>query len=158
MRILVPAMTSTIARPEPAHDEVLAQLNRILADARFAASERNSRFLRYVVERTLAGKAAEIKEIVIATELYGRSGDYDPKADSIVRVEASRLRSKLHSYYTEQGAQDPIRITIPKGTYVPQFERRPQEGPPDGVVPANRQEMQQAIKRWPWAALIFVAS
>jgi tetratricopeptide (TPR) repeat protein len=104
-------------------DEVLPQLERILSDERFASADRNSGFLRYVVEKTLDGKASEIKEVVIATEIYGRASDYDPKVDSVVRVEASRLRSKLNSYYAQQGAQDPVRITIPKGSYVPQFER-----------------------------------
>lgn len=113
---------------QPAIDEalrkdVLSQLERILSHERFGFADRNSRFLRYVVEGTLGGRAAEIKEVVIATEIYGRSCDYDPKVDSIVRVEASRLRSKLRTYYEQDGAQDPIRITIPKGSYVPRFER-----------------------------------
>ena len=103
--------------------DVAEQLERILADEHFVSSERSSRFLHYVVEQTLAGKAAEIKELVIATELYARAAAYDPKADSTVRVEASRVRGRLHRYYAQNGASDPIRITIPKGTYVPQFER-----------------------------------
>jgi tetratricopeptide (TPR) repeat protein len=108
---------------EMTRDEVIPALERILSDARFTSADRNSRFLRHVVEKTLDGKTSEIKEIVVATEIYGRSSDYDPKVDSIVRVEATRLRSKLRSYYEQQGAEDPIRITIPKGSYVPQFER-----------------------------------
>jgi tetratricopeptide (TPR) repeat protein len=105
-------------------DEVLLQLERILADKRFAGAERTARFLQYVVEKTLAGGASEIKEIVIAIDLYSRSAGYDPKIDSVVRVEATRVRNKLNSYYQEQGCCDPILITIPKGSYVPQFERR----------------------------------
>jgi tetratricopeptide (TPR) repeat protein len=115
---------SVLARheKEPASDAVLHQLNRILNDARFTSSTRHARFLDYVVRKALDDKAAEIKEIVIATEVYGRPGDYDPKVDSIVRVEATRLRSKLDSYYEAQGARDPVRIRIPKGTYVPKLE------------------------------------
>lgn len=103
--------------------EAAEQLERILADRHFVAAPRGSRFLRYVVEQALAGRADEIKELVIAMDVYARAADYDPKADSTVRVEASRLRVRLQRYYTEEGARDPIRITIPKGTYVPRFER-----------------------------------
>ena len=107
----------------PQHAEVAEQLERILADVRFVSSERSSSFLRYVVERTLAGRASEIKELVIAVELYARTTGYDPKADSTVRVEASRVRARLQDYYTHKGAFDPIRIAIPKGAYVPTFDR-----------------------------------
>ncbi|HEY7096206.1 MAG TPA: tetratricopeptide repeat protein [Terriglobales bacterium] len=117
----------TVCEAAVTPDEVLGQLGRILADKRFAAAERTAAFLQYVVEKTLAGAAAEIKEIVIATDLYQRSSDYDPKIDSMVRVEATRLRSKLTDYYRQQGSRDPIAITIPKGSYVPQFERREPE-------------------------------
>jgi tetratricopeptide (TPR) repeat protein len=103
-------------------ENVLSHLAEILADRRFASAERNARFLRYVVERTLEGKADEIKETVIATEVYGRSSDYDPKTDSIVRVEATRLRAKLRSYYEAEGQAAPVRIHLPSGTYVPRFE------------------------------------
>ncbi len=107
---------------EPTREEKFQQLERVLADRRFRSSERNASFLRYIVEKAIDGKASEIKEIVIAMELYGRTSDYDPKVDSVVRVEASRLRSKLQSYYEQEGRFDPIRINVPKGGYVPQFE------------------------------------
>ena len=111
-------------KAEAAPDEVRSQVERILANRRFIASERSATFLRYVVDRTLAGDSAAIKEVVIAVEIYGRSADYDPKIDSVVRVEASRMRAKLKSYYDEEGSLDPILITIPKGGYVPIFEVR----------------------------------
>jgi hypothetical protein len=97
----------TVCEVAVAPDEVLQQLKRILADKRFAAAERTAAFLQYVVDKTLAGTTAEIKEIVIATDLYQRTSDYDPKVDSMVRVEATRLRSKLTNYYQEQGSRDP---------------------------------------------------
>jgi tetratricopeptide (TPR) repeat protein len=125
-------MTALALETTPSVKEVIEQLERILANERFAPSERNSRFLRFVVEKTLAGASGEIKEIVIATEVYGRSSDYDPRTDSIVRVEAGRLRAKLRSYYEQEGLPDPIRITIPKGTYVPVFE--PNSGPEPAPV------------------------
>jgi tetratricopeptide (TPR) repeat protein len=152
---------------ELSHDAVVQQLERILADRRFASSERNSGFLRYVVTRTLEGRADEIKEIVVATELYGRSSDYDPKVDSIVRVEATRLRSKLQSYYEQEGNRDPVRITVPKGTYVPRFERfsAPEMfvAEPENVLLIEPSTAAPPIEkkppfplRWLWAALFVV--
>ena len=117
-------METQVAQAEITPEEVERQLLRILSDHRFASAERGSRFLQFVVQRTLAERTDEVKEVVVATEIYGRSADYDPKVDSIVRVEASRMRAKLQSYYEHEGAADPILITIPKGTYVPVFERR----------------------------------
>jgi hypothetical protein len=103
--------------------DVVEQLDRMLADEQFSASRRSSRFLRYIVEQTLAGRASDIKELVIAAELYENPSDYDSKAHSTVRVEASRLRARLQRYYLQKGALDPIHISIPKGRYVPRFER-----------------------------------
>lgn len=103
-------------------EEILGNLEALLSDRRFASAERNGKFLRYVVERTLEGKSDEIKETVIATEVYGRVVDYDPKSDSIVRVEASRLRQKLRNYYENEGKLATVRIHMPSGSYVPHFE------------------------------------
>lgn len=109
--------------PPVSREDVLEHLDQVLTDRRFAASERNARFLRYVVEATLEGRAAEVKESVIAVEVYGRSTGYDSKADSIVRVEATRLRQKLRSYYENEGRNSAVRFQLPKGGYVPLFER-----------------------------------
>src|SRR5688572_14901956 len=107
---------------EVAREKILEHLQTILEDRRFASAERNKRFLHYVVTCALDGRADEIKETVIGCEVYGRSSDYDPRSDSIVRVEASRLRQKLRSYYENEGRATPIRIHLPSGSYVPQFE------------------------------------
>ncbi|MCU0247407.1 MAG: hypothetical protein MUC42_12590, partial [Bryobacter sp.] len=102
--------------------KIRAHLDRVLASARFREAPRISAFLRNVVEKTLAGKQGEIKEIFIGMEVYDRGPEFDPAKDSIVRVEASRLRSKLRDYYLEEGKETAVRITLPKGTYVPVFE------------------------------------
>jgi hypothetical protein len=107
--------------PSPA--EIGEELERVLSSSQFASSNRGASFLRYVVEKVLAGEGDKIKEVVIACDLYGRSSDYDPKVDSAVRVEATRIRAKLHKYYEGPGAKNPSRILIPKGTYVPGFSR-----------------------------------
>jgi adenylate cyclase len=104
------------------------QLERILASAGFSRNERLSRFLRFVVERHLQGNHSDLKESVIAVEVFGRRADYDPKLDSIVRTEAGRLRARLADYYASEGATDSIIIEMPKGGYVPAIRSRtPQE-------------------------------
>jgi TolB-like protein/Flp pilus assembly protein TadD len=95
------------------------QLERILASSGFARNERLSRFLTFVVDRHLDGRADEIKESVIAVEVFGRAPSYDSKKDAIVRTEAARLRARLAEYYLEEGKADPLVIEIPKGGYAP---------------------------------------
>jgi serine/threonine-protein kinase len=103
--------------------EILAQLERILASKPFINSERLRRFLRIAVERALAGETETLKEYAIGRDVFDRDDQYDPRVDSIVRVEARRLRSKLQLYYGKQGAGDPVRIVIQRGSYVPAFRR-----------------------------------
>ncbi|WP_187290250.1 PD40 domain-containing protein [Terriglobus saanensis] len=83
---------------------------------------RISRFLRYVTETALDGRAGEIKETSIGVSVYDKAPSYDPKLDTVVRSEARRLRLKLEGYFEEEGQFDPIRIWIPKGAYLPIFE------------------------------------
>ena len=78
-----------------------------------------SRFLRFTVERALAGQSDQLKEFVIGVEVFDRKGSYDPRVDPIVRVEARRLRAKLNSYYDGEGREDEVVIESPKGTYAP---------------------------------------
>lgn len=110
-------------------DRARAQLDRILASAAFADADRASAFMRFIVNRVLEGRACEIKESVIAVEVLGRNPSFDSRSDSIVRVEAKRLRDRLSSYYTGEGQSDVIEISLPKGTYVPEFSERKM---PDG--------------------------
>jgi TolB-like protein len=108
----------------PNHEEILHQLSRILDSPQFTASSRLSRFLRYVVERTCAGEGRQLKEFRIATDVFDRGARFDSRLDSLVRVEAGRLRSKLVEYYSERGSGDAVIIRIPKGGYTPEFTRR----------------------------------
>ncbi|MDC7787488.1 hypothetical protein PQJ75_09285 [Rhodoplanes sp. TEM] len=101
-----------------------AALARITASQRFRDSPQIAAFLTYVVERTLAGKAEQIKGYTIAVEAFGRDASFDPNSQSIVRTEAARLRQELARYYAEPGRDDPIRIELPRGRYVPVFVRR----------------------------------
>lgn len=111
-------------KPDGPHTDletIQEELLRILAYPNFDASERNRNFLRHVVEETLAGRADRIKAYSIATSVFGRSADFDPQVDSIVRLEAGRLRRSLEHYYLTVGRMNAVRITIPRGAYVPVF-------------------------------------
>jgi adenylate cyclase len=81
------------------------------------------RFLRYIVAETLAGRASGIKEQVLGLEVFDRGPDFNPRLDPIVRVQARNLRSRMAKYYEGPGQSDPIRIELPKGTYVPLFHQ-----------------------------------
>jgi TolB-like protein len=91
----------------------------VLSSPVFTSSGRLSRFLEFVVERTLAGDGERLKEYVIGIEVFDRDASYDPRLDSIVRVEAARLRAKLAEYYAGDGRADRIVLTLPKGGYAP---------------------------------------
>jgi tetratricopeptide (TPR) repeat protein len=114
-------MPGSSSAPDSNRDEVLQQLERILAHPLFHKSERLSSFLRFSVETTLAGEADRLKEFVIGTEVFKRGDSFDPQTDNIVRVNANRLRSKLAEYYHLSGQLDPVLIDLPKGRYVPFF-------------------------------------
>jgi len=111
----------------PTNEHIVKGLERVLASSLFKKADRQSRFLRHVVERHLAGDDDSLREMPIGLEVYERQASYDPKTDPIVRVEAARLRSRLREYYESEGASDPLRIDIPKGSYVPAFEWRGEE-------------------------------
>src|SRR6516162_4187853 len=95
------------------------QLDKVLASAGFSRNERLSRFLRFVVERHMEGRDQELKESLIAIEVFSRSPGYDSKQDPVVRTEASRLRARLSEYYLTDGKSDSMIIDLPKGGYVP---------------------------------------
>ena len=110
----------TDQRPVPA-GAVRSELERILASKGFQNAGRHSRLLRYVTEKTLSGEADQLKEYAVGVDVFDRDASYDPRVDSIVRVEAGRLRARLDEYYGSDGAASDVRIALPKGGYVPQF-------------------------------------
>lgn len=102
-------------------EQKIEQLERVLQSRTLQNSENLKAFLRFVVEKTLADEDVQLKEYTIATEVFGRRSDYDPRIDSVVRVQAGRLRTKLQEYYTVEGKNDQIVIDLPKGHYHPVF-------------------------------------
>ena len=97
-------------------------VERIVASPCFVKSPRLCSFLIYICDLFLRGRADEINELNIGEALFDRPANYDPSADGIVRSHASRLRQRLDQYFSEDGAQEPIRLLIPKGGYMPVFE------------------------------------
>lgn len=100
-----------------------AELHSALESRLFVRSPALSHLLSYLCEKTFAGQSDQIKEYSIALEVFGRRESFDQDADSIVRVEANRLRKRLAEFYATERAEHPLRITIPVGQYVPVFEK-----------------------------------
>lgn len=102
---------------------VLAALDTIECSAAFRRSARHRHLLRHLVEGMLAGRASQLKETVLATEIFGRKpGDFDPRHDSTVRVEIGRLRRKLMRYHAAEGRDATVVLHLDAGSYVPRFE------------------------------------
>jgi hypothetical protein len=99
----------------------LEQLERILQSRVLHGSENLKSFLRYVTLKSIEESTDHLKEYTIATEVFGRNNDFSPRSDSVVRVQASRLRHKLQEYYATEGKSDRILIELPKGHYNPVF-------------------------------------
>lgn len=108
----------------PLDAEVHSAVGRITSQPPLSKSERLSGFLRYIVDETLAGRADKIIGYTIGVDVFGKPESFDPSVDTIVRVEAGRLRRSLDQYYREAGAEDPVEIIVPKGAYVPEFRYR----------------------------------
>ena len=107
----------------PDETEARAALARVLASEPFCNSQQLGAFLRFVVEETLAGRGAALKGYTIAVEALGRDPSFNPQADPIVRVEATRLRRALERYYADAGRDDAVTIALPRGGYAPSFAR-----------------------------------
>lgn len=105
-------------------DAATQYLEKILSSRHFVRSERLRRFLRFAVESVLEGEPDRLKEYIIGVQIFDRGDGFDPRADAIVRTEATRLRRKLGEYYQTIGQDDPVIITIPRGGYVPLFQKR----------------------------------
>jgi TolB-like protein/Tfp pilus assembly protein PilF len=121
-------------------NEIRGELDRILSSQTFRAAEREKTFLRYVVDRTVQGQAAQLKEYTIGVEAFERGDGFDPRRDTIVRTEARNVRRRLARYYEGEGQADPVRIELPKGGYTPHFVESPRPQPaaiemPLAIVP-----------------------
>jgi hypothetical protein len=125
------------------------QLERLLSNPYFSHSRRFPSFLRYVVEKTLAGQEDALKERTLGIEIFGRQADYDTASDPIVRVTAAEIRKRIAQYYQEPGHDGEIRISLPAGSYVPQFHPHASEssahttGAETAVLPVHTEDVKQ---------------
>ncbi len=154
-------------------------VRRVVQSPTFARSERLGTLLTYVCDMALKGRGEQLNEQKIGQAVFGRSQDYDSSVDGIVRSQASRLRQRLELYYQQEGANEPVRIVIPRGGYVPLFEvqskpvpsapvpdlpvRPPEPGEADPAVPSGQQgrsvrmENRQQWKHWSLSLLLALA-
>jgi hypothetical protein len=135
-----------------------AEVESVLQSGLFDRATRLGKFFRYICERHFEGHADQIKEYSIALEALGRPAEFDPKKDSIVRVEAHRLRKRLEEYYRGPGAAHAVHIAIPNGQYRPVFvateaENRAAENPAAiASIPAPTRKLS-----WAWLAPALLA-
>jgi hypothetical protein len=155
---------SAPTRPsEEERSAILAQLERLLENPYFSHSRRFPSFLRFVVERTLSGQTDVLKERTLGIEIFGRDPDYDTASDPIVRVTAGEIRKRIAQYYQEPGHENELRISLPLGSYVPQFHdaQALAEGAAASLAEDPTAEVQADAKagrwRW-WAASVVVAA
>jgi len=104
---------------------IWAEINRIKTSPVFQSSSKLIRFLEFTVDEALQGRGHLLREQLIGIEVYGRSKTYDPRVDSVVRVEARRLREKLRKYYETVGSDARLKITYRTGAYIPEFADNP---------------------------------
>jgi hypothetical protein len=132
-------------------EQCLAQIEKLAESHVLHGSESLCKLLRYLAKHALDHPGAPIKEYQIATEVFGRSDDFDPQLDSMVRVQAGRLRGKLAEYYSVNGADDGIVVELPRGTYVLSFHHRAAAGRPH-PSPQVESEWQAGHNHRKWFA------
>jgi hypothetical protein len=115
---------STDAVGELSALEIWTAVNRFRNSRAMKACTKLMQLLDFVVQATVNGESEYLKETTIGVFVFGRRPDYDPKADTIVRSQAWRLRAKLRKYYAYEGAQDRVIIDLPRGHYIPIFRVR----------------------------------
>jgi hypothetical protein len=142
----------------PSTQEKLEQLEKVTRSPQLQNSESLSALFRFLVRRALEDPAAPPREHEIAIKVFGRTAEFDPKLDSTVRVQASRLRAKLSEYYSAAGTEDSIIVEIPKGGYLARFVERssPEErsAPPQEPAPTLHARRTMSSVLWFVAGLL----
>jgi hypothetical protein len=132
------------------------QVERLANSSALHGSESLRKLLRYLAKHSLERSGSPLKEYQIATEVFGRRADFDPQSDSVIRVQAGRLRGKLTEYYSSEGADDPILVELPKGAYALQFHHRSQINRKEGSNgnPQSREPAPQNARTWMMASIV----
>ena len=112
----------------------------MLSSALFANADQSRALLKFVVEEAVQNRTERLKEYTVGAEALGRGESFDPRTDTVVRAEASRLRSRLERYYAGEGKTDPVQISLPKGSYIPLFTPR--------ESPEATSDSTAAVDRW----------
>jgi hypothetical protein len=115
------SVAAIAALPDAEKKAVQEQLERLLRNPHFSQSRRFPSFLRFVIDQTLIGRPELLKERTLGIEIFGRDADYDTASDPIVRVTATEIRKRIAQYYQEPGHETELRLSLPSGSYVPQF-------------------------------------
>ncbi len=153
-------MSVTGVAPTP-RNLLFSQLDRVAGSTVLRGSESLCRLLRYLAERYIDHPGELIKEYQLATEVFGRPADFDPRLDATVRVQTGRLRSKLAEYYAVDGAEDTIILDIPKGSYSLAVHARSAPEPAAPAVPPPVVEPMPGVAPMPGrppAAVFWVLS
>jgi hypothetical protein len=114
--------TATTVFTDEERKAIQEQVERLLSNSHFNQSRRFPSFLRFVIEQTLLGQTDLLKERTLGIEIFGREADYDTASDPIVRVTATEIRKRIAQYYQEPGHETELRVSLPAGSYVPQFQ------------------------------------
>ena len=145
-------------------EEERAELQAVLRSPVFARSPALSHLLSYLCEKTFAGETDQIKEYSVALDVFDRQDSFDQDTDSIVRVQANRLRKRLSEYYAADGAAHAIHITIPVGQYVPVFQRIVQQSQtagarePEKSSPSSDHPRRNSRPYWLMGAAVLLLS
>ncbi len=136
-----------------------AELEAVLADPAFARSPALSRLIRYLVEASLSGDGERLKSYTVAVEGLGRSPDFDPQVNTYARVLVARLRRRLDDFYREDGADRPLRLDLPQGSYRVTLIAN---GPSNGAAPFVKTEapgpsgIRSAWRKWRGLAVLAI--
>ncbi|HEY4048597.1 MAG TPA: hypothetical protein VGM27_17150 [Acidobacteriaceae bacterium] len=135
--MLIDPVTAHKGLSEKEKAAIQEQLERLLSNSHFSHSRRFPSFLRFVIDQTLAGQTDLLKERTLGIEIFGRDADYDTASDPIVRVTAAEIRKRIAQYYQEQGHEGELRVSLPAGSYVPQFH-----WPQTATISKEKSELQ----------------
>jgi hypothetical protein len=128
-------------------DEVRQALEKILSSKHFVNAHKKKKFLRLICDFYLEGRAHELNEHILGYDVFGRDSSYNPSDDPIVRVFAHEIRKKLEAYYTNEGANDPVRLEIPAGSYQPVFVRHSPEPAAEAPAQARGAQPEDDVKK-----------
>ena len=128
-----------------AAEEIRAQVERLIRSRTFETSEVHRRLLLYLADKAISGEADRLKEYTIGLEAFGKPGTYDPRQDSIVRLQVGRLRQKLTAYYQTEAAEDAVLITLPKGAFKLDFQVVQAKAAGERITPASAQRRRNRI-------------